>query len=137
MFITIPKAELEGLLCEKTVMVGEFPITIKAATLRKLPSLTIQVQRLYSILQDRGIDLSNFKDNISIILEILLDEFISLYETLTNISRDSLESLPASIHFELITAVVEVNYLSQDQFVKNFNSLTDVIKRVKAQYQHQ
>lgn len=131
-FVEIPDSDLAQFACEKTVMIGKTPVVIKPPSLMMIPRIAPQISKLFDKLKENGVNVNNYTDHMDLILEVLIDESIGLYEILTRIKRSSLVKIQSPIiHMQLIEAVLYVNVVSQEGFSKNWTALAKTINKVK------
>ena len=120
---------IDKLFPSKEFTIGDDNITLRPLCLAQWIALFGKLNVIIQKCDEKGITLENYKEKEKAfqLFQIIIIDFPEFIEEVTGIERASLEELPPDILIGLIVAVIEINLASEDEFQKNFNSLTKLI----------
>lgn len=123
--------DLDTLLPVEIIKIGSTDIPIRPLSFIKYQVIGKQLKSILAELREAGVDLSKLNDPESIVtvVSILLEKFPSILEEVTDISIDSLNTLPLDVIVDIAYRVLDINLKSKDSLIKNWKSLISIVEK--------
>jgi len=131
--IKLTSDDWAALLPESEFTIGNTKLNTRPLSIRETTKLIRLFNGVRGYLAEKEITAENYQDpnNISIVLEIIMDSSPDIISDCSGLDLEDVMSLPIHIAADLLRHLIELNLNSKSDLEKNLQSLAVEIKKIQ------